>query len=159
MCRCSSGFFSWRHTFHTRKCKQDGGDLWTAVQLPLIHSPPLSSADFPGGSDGKESACNEGDPVLTTWWGRSPGEGNGNPLQYSYLGNPLDRGAWGATVHGVAKSQTWRRDFHFHFSSKLITTVGSNSILLLAYAMDVFSTDAVGCLPRSIRAPEVMTVI
>ena len=39
-------------------------------------------------------------------WDRSPGEGNGNPLQYSYLGNPMDRGAWWATVHGVAKSQT-----------------------------------------------------
>ena len=59
---------------------------------------------FPGGSDGKESACNEGDPSSTPGLGRSPGEGNGNPLQYSYLGNPMDRGAWWATVHGVTKS-------------------------------------------------------
>ena len=42
--------------------------------------------------------------------GRSPGEGNGNPLQYSYLGNPMDRGAWQALVHGVEKSQTWLTD-------------------------------------------------
>ena len=52
---------------------------------------------------GKESACNAGDVGLIPRSGRSPGEGNGNPLQYSCLGNPVDRGAWGATVHGVAK--------------------------------------------------------
>ena len=48
---------------------------------------------FPGGSDSKGSACNAGDPGLITGWGRSPGEGNGNPLQYSYLENSMDRGA------------------------------------------------------------------
>ena len=51
------------------------------------------------------SACNAGDPGLMPGLGRSLGEGNGNPLQYSYLENPMDRGAWRATVHGVAKSQ------------------------------------------------------
>ena len=49
---------------------------------------------FPGGSDGKESACNVGDPGLIPWLGRSPGEGNGYPLQYSCLENSMDRGAW-----------------------------------------------------------------
>ena len=58
---------------------------------------------FPGGSHGKESACNAGDPGLIPVSGRSPGEGNGNPLQYSCLKNPMDRGAWQATVHGVAR--------------------------------------------------------
>ena len=48
---------------------------------------------LPGGSDGKASACNAGDPGLIPGLGRSPGEGNGNPLQHSYLENPLDRGA------------------------------------------------------------------
>ena len=57
---------------------------------------------FPDGSDGKES-CNPGDPDLIPGSGRSPGEGNGNPLQYSYLGNPIDRGTWWAAVHGVTK--------------------------------------------------------
>ena len=57
----------------------------------------------PGGSVGKESTCNAGDPVLIPESERSPGEGNGNPLQYSYLENSMDRGAWWATVHGVAK--------------------------------------------------------
>ena len=54
--------------------------------------------DFSRGSDGKESACNVGDPGLTHGSGRSLGEGNGNPLQYSCLKNPMDRGAWWATV-------------------------------------------------------------
>jgi len=61
---------------------------------------------FPGGSEGKESVCNAGDlgsiPVL----GKTHGEGNGNLLQCSCLENPMDRGAWWATVHGVTKSWT-----------------------------------------------------
>ena len=59
---------------------------------------------FPGSSDGKEFTYNAED------LGRSPGEGNGNLLQYSCLGNPVDRGTWKATVHGVAKSQIWLSD-------------------------------------------------
>ena len=62
--------------------------------------------DFPGGSGGKVSAYNAGDPGLIPGSGRSPGEGNGNPLQYSCLENPMDGGAERATVHGVAKSRT-----------------------------------------------------
>ena len=61
---------------------------------------------FPGGSDGKESACNAGDQDSIPGWGRSPGGGNDNPLQYSCLWNSMDRGAWWATVHGFAKSWT-----------------------------------------------------
>ena len=61
---------------------------------------------FPGGSDGKESACNAGDPGSTPGLGSSPGEGNGNSLQYSCLENPMDGGAWRATVHRIAKIQT-----------------------------------------------------
>jgi len=57
-------------------------------------------------ADGKRSACNAGDPGLIPGLGRSPGEGNGNPLQYPCLENPMDRGAWRATVLGLAKSQT-----------------------------------------------------
>ena len=60
---------------------------------------------FPGGSDGKESACNAGDPGLIPGLGRSPREENGYSLQYSCLENSMDRGAWWATVYGVAKSQ------------------------------------------------------
>ena len=61
---------------------------------------------FPGGSDGKESAFSAGDAGSLPGLGRSLGEGNDNPLQYSCLENPMDRGAWRATVRGVAKSQT-----------------------------------------------------
>ena len=66
---------------------------------------------FPGGSDGKKSARSAGDPDSIPGSGKSPGEGNGKPFQYSCLENPLDRGAWQATVHGVAKSQTRLSDF------------------------------------------------
>ena len=61
---------------------------------------------FCHGSDSKASAYNEGDPGSIPGLGRSTGEGNGNPLQYSCLENPMDGGAWLATVHGVAKSWT-----------------------------------------------------
>ena len=58
---------------------------------------------FPGGSVSKEYACSAGDLGLIPGSGRSPGEGNGNPLQCSCLENPMDRGAWLATVHGVTR--------------------------------------------------------
>ena len=61
---------------------------------------------FLGGSDGKEPACNAGDLDSIPGSGSSPGGGNGNPLRYSCLENPMDRGAWRATVHGVAESRT-----------------------------------------------------
>ena len=61
---------------------------------------------LPGGTSGKESACNAGGLGLIPGWGRSPGGGNSNPLQYSCLENPMDRGAWWATIHGATKSQT-----------------------------------------------------
>ena len=66
---------------------------------------------FPGDSEGKMSACNAGDLGSIPGLGRSPGEGNGNPLEYTCLENPRDGGAWWATAHGVAKSRTWWSDF------------------------------------------------
>ena len=71
----------------------------------------LMSLGFPGGSEVKASACNARDLGSIPGLGRSPGEGNGNPLQYSCLENPTDREACWATVHGVAKSQTRLRGF------------------------------------------------
>ena len=65
---------------------------------------------LPGGSDSKESACNAGNTDSIPGLGSSPGEGHGNPLQYSCLKNPMDRGAWWATAPGVAKSQTQLSD-------------------------------------------------
>ena len=66
---------------------------------------------FPGGSDGKESACNAGDLGLIPGSGRTPGKGNGYPLQYSCPEKPMDRGAWRATAHAVTKSWTRLRDY------------------------------------------------
>ena len=70
------------------------------------HIPTPEFLGFPGGSDGKESACNVGNLGSIFGLGRSPGGRHGNPLQYSCLENPVDRGAWWATVHGVTNSQT-----------------------------------------------------
>ena len=70
-------------------------------------------AGFPGGSDGKESACYARDPDLIPGSGRSPGEGNGYPLQYSCLENSMDREAWQIIVHGVTKSWTWQQLIRF----------------------------------------------
>ena len=61
---------------------------------------------FPGGSEGKESTCNAGNLGSIPGSGRSPGDGNGYPLQYSYLENSMNRGAWRATVHGVTEGPT-----------------------------------------------------
>ena len=67
------------------------------------------------GSEVKASSCNAGDLCSIPGSGRSPGEGNGNPLQFSCLENPMDGGVWWATVHGVTKSQTQLSDFTFTF--------------------------------------------
>ena len=84
-------------------------------------------AGFPGGSDGKETACNAGDLGLIIGLGRFPGEGNGYSLQYSCLENSIDRGAWRAIVHGVAKSQTLLSDFHFFIIKITVTSVPSST--------------------------------
>ena len=80
---------------------RDRDGSWAAGVIIL----PVSSTGFPGGSNSKESACNAGDSCSIPGLGRSPGEGNGNPLQHSCLENSsMDRGAWKPTVHGIAKS-------------------------------------------------------
>ena len=80
----------------------------------LKHMSPnycIKQRAFPGGSDGKASACKAGDLGLIHRSGRSPRKGNGNPIQYSCLENSMDRGAWQATDHGIAKSQTQLSNF------------------------------------------------
>ena len=79
--------------------------LQTIANKPQFEVVYNSPCGFPGGLVGKESACSAGDPGSIPGWGRYPGEGKGNPLQHSCLENPMDRGAWRATVHGVAKSR------------------------------------------------------
>ena len=85
-----------------------------ALLKPWFFTSCLQHQDFPGGSDGKASAYNAGDQGSIPGWGRSPGEGNGKPLQYSCLWNLIDRGAWWATVCGVAKSGTRLRWLNMH---------------------------------------------
>ena len=99
----------------------------------------IISKDFPGGSDGKAPIYNVGGPGLSPGLGRSPGEGNGNPLQYYCLENPMDRGAWQAAVYGVAKSRIWGHKEpdtteRLHFISLHFT-----SILTSAYWLDEYA--------------------
>ena len=108
------------------------GDIFQPLGLPsgsMVKNLPANAGDtssipgsrrcpeegnrLPHSSVSKESACNAGDLGLIPQLGRPPGEGNGNPLQYSCLENPMDRGAWRATVHGVTKSWT-RLSVHTH---------------------------------------------
>ena len=79
----------------------------------LFYIRVLSICDFPGGSDGKASAYNAGDPGSIPGSGRSSGEGNSSPPQYSCLENPMDRRAWSATIPGVSKSRTRLSNFTF----------------------------------------------
>ena len=78
---------------------------------------------FPGSSEDKASAYNAGDPGSIPGLGRSPGEGNGNPFQYSCLKNPMDRAAWRATVHRVAKSRT-RLSYFTHTHTYFLAALG-----------------------------------
>ena len=84
------------------------GFIWTFVSLSSV-------TGLPGSLNGKESACNARDLGSIPVSGRSPGEGHGNPLQYSCLENQMDRRAWWATVHGVAMSRTWLKTNTFTF--------------------------------------------
>ena len=93
---------------------------------------------FPGGSDGKESACNAGDLGSVPGLGRSPGGGHGNPLQYSCLENPMDGGVRWATIHGVAESDTTEMTCHTHSIQYTIGTVEYLSLCILDWPKSSF---------------------
>ena len=98
-------------TFMPGSLTQNSGFLESSCSgvydtLYLFTDKQQSILGFSGGSDGKASTCNAGDPGLISGPGRSLGESNGYPVQYSCPENPMDRGAWWATVHGVAESDT-----------------------------------------------------
>ena len=123
---------AWWATVHGVAKSQTWLSDWTELKIQVrylwhIHSSEKSTKKkikrhwtgirgFPGGSNGKVSAHNAGDPGLISGSARFPGEGNGNPLQYSCLENSMDGEAWWATVHGVAKSRTRLSDFTFPVS-------------------------------------------
>ena len=110
---------------------------------------------FPAGSVGKESACTAGDQGSIPGWGRSPGEGNGNPLQYSCLGNPMDRGACWDTVHRVTKSWTQLSNHHNRdtdIENTLVDTAREAAAAAAAKSLQSCPTlgDPMGCsLPGS----------
>ena len=115
----------------------------------------LHCKGFPGGSDGKVSACNAGDPDSILGFGRYPGEGNGNPLQYSCLENSMDGGAWWATIQGVAKSWTQLSGFISALQvDSLPTELPGKPLLgalgdLISFPLDFFS---LFCLPLLVFA-------
>ena len=86
----------------------------------MLFTDGLRSLGFPGGSDGQETACNAGDLGSIPGSGRSTGEENGHPLQYSCLENSMDRGVWLATIHGFAKSRAQLSNEHVHFLSQTL---------------------------------------
>ena len=86
--------------------KEDAPYVCNTTAECLTQQKYIFSWGFPDGLESKESACNAGDLGSIPGLGKSPGERNGNPLQYACLGNPMDRGAWQATVHRVINSQT-----------------------------------------------------
>ena len=93
--------------------------LFQFVFLKLI----MTILGFSGGSDGTESACNAGELGLIPGSGRPPGEGNGNPLQYSCLENSMDRGAWQAAVYSVAKSWAQLSNKHIEWNSSWVYVI------------------------------------
>ena len=102
----------WGVFWHT--CASISGERvpWHGINCWLIGHMCLA---FSRSSDSKASAKNAGDPSSTSGSRRCPGEGNGNPLLYPCLENPMDRGAWRATVHGIAKSWIWQSNYtHTH---------------------------------------------
>ena len=121
----NTGFFFFFFCLYLLNPSIDCLQPWTCSEEDfLISSSPhrTSQGKFfvPGHSLGlpwwlrMQSACNAGDPGLIPGSGRSPGEGNGYPLQYSCLENSKDRWAWWATGHGITKSQTWLSNEHYH---------------------------------------------
>ena len=139
-------------TFYHFSC-----NIWKATNISTLVSSDRKALGFyylqgkemgfPNGSDDKESLCNARDPCPVPEWGRSPGEGNGNPLQYSCLESSMDRGAWQAIVDGVTDSRTQMSDQHTPGKE------GSSFIwlplLLLVYclALQLWNLTVAPCLP------------
>ena len=116
--------------------------------LLLFCIPPELVEGFPDGSDCKESACKAEDLGSILGYGRSPGEGNGNPLQYSCLENPMDRGAWWATIHGATNSWTQLSDFHSLSSWKIMGHIFPSHYILWILTTGLRVIESMGCRQR-----------
>ena len=124
-----------QHLLKLRSIESVIPSIYLNLCCPLLLLPSVfpSIMDFPGSSDGKASAYNLEDPGSIPGLGRSSGEGNANPPQYSCLENPMDGGVWQATVHGVAKSWTRLRDVTLTFIT--FPASGSFSMSINLYQM------------------------
>ena len=111
-CILSPCFFNLNAEYIMRNAGLEGTQAGIKIAGRNINNLRYADDTFPGGLADKESACNVGDLGLIPGSGKSPGEGNGNPLQYSCLENPMDRAIWKVTVHGAAKSRTRLSDFN-----------------------------------------------
>ena len=90
--------------YDSQKCLQEMPHIFWEASSPWVENHCCKYTGFPGGASAKEPTCQCRRPWLIPGWGRSPGIGNSNSLQYSCLENPMDRGAWWTTVHGVTRS-------------------------------------------------------
>ena len=108
---------------------------WCYLTISSSATPSPFVFKLSGGSDSKESACNAGDLDSILGLGRSPGEGNGYLLQYSYLENSMNRGASWATVHGVIRNLTWLSDWHYY---TLTVTILSSTFLIVWFYLFQF---------------------
>ena len=140
---CNCSFLCLQHTYYAEAhmathFPQATRELHTCFSL-LSHS-SLLAWGFSKGSVGKESACARvtGDVGLNPGSGRSPGGGHGNPFQYSCLGNPMDRGTWWATVHGVKKSGTQLSNWALLAYLSCLTSSYSLFSLLLPWLLALF---------------------
>ena len=111
-CILSPCFFNLNAEYIMRNAGLEGTQAGIKIARRNINNLRYADYTFPGGLTDKESTCNVGDLGLIPGSGKSPGEGNGNPLQYSCLENPMDRAVWKVTVHGAAKSRTRLSDFN-----------------------------------------------
>ena len=136
---CSTMLNASGKSWHSRPVEKVGTfHHWVWCWLWVSHI-RMACIGFPCGSAGKEAARNAGDLGSIPGLGRSPAEGNGNPLQCSYLENPMDRGAWLATFHSVTKSWTRLKRLNMHPRTYLVLTMHCSEFLTNTDSLNLHS--------------------
>ena len=139
VCQVTAGILKQAKTKSVLSCNLEG-----KTDIKNGNSTQRRVMGFPGGSDSKGSACNAGDLGLIPGSGSYPGEGNGDPLQYSSLENSMDRGAWWAIVHGVTKSWTLLSDFHDTMVYQKNLSENQKEISLIKITFELRSEEWIG---------------